>query len=153
MLKYEPQTSREPSSKEEGRQLSDQLKEKMKRTSQKLQVILYSSSSPGYLCANWWRISMYNFRQSALSTFENASRRTLKKMKSLYKDYRPKRVIGFKCDLKKCDSTLMECSATACKKESMIFDVRAHPCDLETTDSSASDISTTPSVNGQDDKS
>jgi len=64
------------------------------------------------------------------------------RVRSLYVGLRAKRVLGFKCDLKKCDSTLMECSAGACKKKSMIFGEPGHPCGSKMIDSSISDAST-----------
>lgn len=86
---------------------------------------------------------MSDFRQkSALPFFEKATKRALGRVKSIYLDLRgdPKtrRVLGFKCDLKKCDSTLAQCSARSCKKKSMVFD------------SSVSDTSTASSTSGKD---
>ncbi|KYM80989.1 hypothetical protein ALC53_08553 [Atta colombica] len=84
--------------------------------------------------------------QSTLPFFKKTTKRTMARVKSLYGGSRPKRALGFKCDLKKCSSTLMECSAGACRKKSMIFGEPIQPCSSKMTDSSASDTSTEPST-------
>jgi len=147
---WKPQTLRESSYRQKKLETKpsgemppfDQLKTKMKETSRKLQVFsCFSSPSLEYFCASW-RLSIGNFQQSILPFFKKTTRRTMARVRSLYVGLRAKRVLGFKCDLKKCDSTLMECSARACKKKSMIFGEPGHPCSSKTIDSSISDTST-----------
>ncbi|XP_032680665.1 uncharacterized protein LOC116848553 [Odontomachus brunneus] len=157
MLDCKPQTLRESSSGQKKLEtkpwaktpLSDQVKTKLKGTSGRLQVLFFfyfsSFSTAAYFRASRG-ISMSDFRQNALPFFEKATRRTLSKIKSFYAglkdDLRGRRVLGFKCNLNKCDSTLMECSASSCKKESMIFGGPAYPHDpKDLFDSSASDTS------------
>lgn len=82
------------------------------------------------------------FRQSVLPLLRKTTKHTLAKMKSFYKDLKTRRVLGFKCDLKKCDSTLMECSMRACKKKSMVFGESSHSYAPKMTDPSISDTST-----------
>ncbi|KAM0725777.1 hypothetical protein ACS0PU_008503 [Formica fusca] len=117
-----PQILRESSSRQtksdtkSAGELSDQVKTTIKETSEKL--------------------------QSVLPFLGRTTKHTLAKMKSLYKSLKTRRVLGFKCDLKKCDSTLMECSTRACKKDSMVFGESSHSYDLKMTDPSISDTST-----------
>ncbi|XP_011692694.1 PREDICTED: uncharacterized protein LOC105452870 isoform X2 [Wasmannia auropunctata] len=74
---------------------------------------------------------------------QETTRRTAARARSLYDRLRPWRVLGFKCDVKKCDSTLMGCSAGACRKKSMIFgEPSRRPCGSKTADSCVSDTST-----------
>ncbi|XP_018304264.1 uncharacterized protein [Mycetomoellerius zeteki] len=96
-----------------------QLKTKMKETSRKLQSTL---------------------------PFFKKTRRTMAKVRSLYIGSKAKRALGFKCNLKKCNSTLMECSAGACRKKSMIFGEPNQPCSSKMADSSISDTSTVSST-------
>lgn len=69
------------------------------------------------------------------------------RVRSLYDGLRTKRALGFKCDLKKCNSALMDCSAGACRKKSMIFGEPNRPCSSKTADYSVSDTSTISSIN------
>lgn len=78
--------------------------------------------------------------------FKKTTRRAVAKVRSLYGS-RAKRVLGFKCDLKKCESTLMDCSAGVCKEKSMIFGEPSDPCSSKTAHSSVSDTSTVSSAN------
>ncbi|KAG7201608.1 hypothetical protein KM043_004349 [Ampulex compressa] len=59
--------------------------------------------------------------QDALPRLEKKARRAQKRMGELCGNLRARRAFGFNCDLKKCESTLMECSASGCKKPAMIF--------------------------------
>ncbi|XP_018403382.1 PREDICTED: uncharacterized protein LOC108780241 isoform X1 [Cyphomyrmex costatus] len=118
-----PQTLRESSYRQKNSEtkptgempLFAQLKTKMKETSRKL--------------------------QSTLPFFKKTTKRTMTRVRSLYVGSRAKRVLGFKCDLKKCNSTLMDCSAGACRKKSMIFSESNQPCSSKTIDRSVSDTS------------
>lgn len=67
-------------------------------------------------------------------------------MKSLCESLKKRRVLGFKCDLKKCDSTLTECSMRPCKKKSMLFGESSYLYDPKMTDPSISDASTISNV-------
>lgn len=84
----------------------------------------------------------------AIFFFQKTTKRTLARMKSLYESFRTRRVMGFKCDLKRCESTLMECSARSCKKKSMIFGGPSHH-DPEMIDLSISNASTTSTASGK----
>nr|KAF7432333.1 hypothetical protein H0235_005257 [Vespula pensylvanica] len=44
-------------------------------------------------------------------------------IKRIYHEICPRRVIGFRCDIRKCTSTLLECSMGPCKKDIMVFEV------------------------------
>jgi len=61
-------------------------------------------------------------------------------IKTFCKDLKPRRVKGYRCDLRKCQGTLAECSVS-CKKKSMIFNEARHR-DRKPARSSASDTST-----------
>ncbi|KAK2580647.1 hypothetical protein KPH14_007753 [Odynerus spinipes] len=50
----------------------------------------------------------------------------VEKIKRLYRELRPRRVIGFRCDISKCPSSLLECSMGPCKKDVMTFEVIDH---------------------------
>ena len=45
----------------------------------------------------------------------------MKKITEMCRKITVKKAIGFKCDLKECPSTLMECSVTSCTKPEMLF--------------------------------
>lgn len=45
----------------------------------------------------------------------------MKKITEMCRKITVKKAIGFKCDLRECPSTLMECSVTSCTKPEMIF--------------------------------
>ncbi|XP_020290076.1 uncharacterized protein LOC109857794 [Pseudomyrmex gracilis] len=81
--------------------------------------------------------------QSALPFLETTTMRTATKVKSLYNRFRAKRVLGFKCDLNKCDNTLMECSARSCRKVTMLFGKQNHPKPIGSDNSDTSTISST----------
>ncbi|XP_078049740.1 uncharacterized protein LOC144476534 [Augochlora pura] len=48
------------------------------------------------------------------------TKKSMKKLKNLCKSISVKRAIGFRCNLRKCNSTLVECSKT-CSKPDMLF--------------------------------
>lgn len=102
--------------------------------------VLLVSPSPKF-CTSC-KLSIDNFQQSALPFFKKTTRRAVSKVRSLYGRRAKRRVLGFKCDLKKCESTLMDCSAGVCRKKSMVFGEPSHPCSSKTADSSVSDTST-----------
>lgn len=43
------------------------------------------------------------------------------KIKKMYKNIGARRVMGYNCDLNKCPSSIMDCSAGSCAKPNMIF--------------------------------
>ncbi|XP_018354251.1 PREDICTED: uncharacterized protein LOC108755635 [Trachymyrmex septentrionalis] len=121
MLRESSYRQKKPETKPTGEMpLFAQLKTKMKETSRKF--------------------------QSTLPFFKKTTKRTIARVRSLYVGSRPKRALGFKCDLKKCSSTLMECSAGACRKKSMIFVASNQPCSSKMVDSNVSDTSTVSST-------
>ncbi|KAL0131380.1 hypothetical protein PUN28_002722 [Cardiocondyla obscurior] len=67
---------------------------------------------------------------------QKTTEQAVAKVKSVRDEIGVKRVLGFKCDLKKCSNTLKNCSAGACRKNRMIFGEPSHSRDTTTTDSS-----------------
>lgn len=117
-----------------------------RRGSCRFLFVCFFPPSSKYFCTSW-RLSIGNFQQSALPFFKKTVRRTVTRVRSLYVGLKPKRALGFKCDLKKCDSALMDCSAGACRKKGMIFgEPSQRPCTSRTVDSSVSDTSTVSST-------
>ncbi|KAL2716708.1 uncharacterized protein V1478_014384, partial [Vespula squamosa] len=47
-------------------------------------------------------------------------------IKRIYHEICPRRVIGFRCDIRKCTSSVLECSMGPCKKDAMVFEFIDH---------------------------
>ncbi|XP_043511075.1 uncharacterized protein LOC122529244 [Frieseomelitta varia] len=52
---------------------------------------------------------------------KKTTRKSMKKIRKVYKNIAARRVMGYNCDLRECPSTLMECSTTSCTKPAMLF--------------------------------
>nr|XP_012144725.1 PREDICTED: uncharacterized protein LOC105662976 [Megachile rotundata] len=46
---------------------------------------------------------------------------SMKRIKKMYENLNVRRAAGFTCDLKKCESTLFDCSTNECAKPNMLF--------------------------------
>ncbi|CAL7946185.1 unnamed protein product [Xylocopa violacea] len=59
--------------------------------------------------------------QQFSNQIKKRTKKGVKKIKRIYENIGAKRAMGFDCDLRKCPSTLLECSQSPCAKPNMIF--------------------------------